>query len=77
LEEVAVRVGRKVLMEVDDNILLIVSDPQGILDQQLRPHPSHLLKITINILNYLSLNYFQKLRTTLFEGGNGYTFCSV
>jgi hypothetical protein len=33
-----------VLMEVDDNI---VADPQGILDQQLRPHPIHLLNIVV------------------------------
>jgi hypothetical protein len=31
-EEVPVHVGHKVLMETDDNILLIVADPQGILD---------------------------------------------
>jgi hypothetical protein len=29
LEEVAVRAGHKVLMEVDDNILPIVAEPQG------------------------------------------------
>jgi hypothetical protein len=39
LEEVAVRAGHKVLMEVELNILLIAGDSQGILDQQLRPHP--------------------------------------
>jgi len=43
LEEVTVRAGRKVLQEVDDNILLIVDNPQVILDQQLRPHPICLL----------------------------------
>jgi hypothetical protein len=32
LEEVAVRASDKVLMEVDDNILLIVGDLLGILD---------------------------------------------
>jgi len=31
-EEVAVRTGRKVLMEVDDNSALIVGGPQGVLD---------------------------------------------
>jgi hypothetical protein len=31
------RASHKVLMEVDDYILLISGDPQGILDQQLRP----------------------------------------
>jgi hypothetical protein len=39
LEEVTVRAGHKVLMEVDDNISLIVGNPQGISDQQLRPRP--------------------------------------
>jgi hypothetical protein len=29
-------VGHEVLVEFDDNILLIVGDAQGILDQQLR-----------------------------------------
>jgi hypothetical protein len=32
LEEAAVRPGDEVLTELDDNILLIVDDPQGILD---------------------------------------------
>jgi hypothetical protein len=45
--------NHKVLMEFDDNILLIVEDPQGILDQQLRPRPFRLLKI-INIIYKLS-----------------------
>jgi hypothetical protein len=39
--------GHEVLMEVDDNILLIVGDLRGILDQHLRPHPIILLNITI------------------------------
>jgi hypothetical protein len=47
LEEVAVDVSHQVLMEVEDNILLIVSDPQGILDQQLRPHPNLIIKYHI------------------------------
>ncbi len=39
LEEVVVHTGRKVLMEVDNNISLIVGDARGILDQQLSFHP--------------------------------------
>jgi hypothetical protein len=31
LEEVAMHAGHQVLMKVDDNILLIVSNPQGVL----------------------------------------------
>jgi hypothetical protein len=37
------RADHETLMEVDDNILLIVVDPQGILDEQLRTHPIHVL----------------------------------
>jgi len=51
LEEIAVRACRKVLMQVD-NISLIVSRLQRILDQQLRPHQIHLL----NTINYIKLN---------------------
>jgi hypothetical protein len=37
-EEVAVHAGHKILMAVDDNRVLIASDPQGILCQQLNLH---------------------------------------
>jgi hypothetical protein len=47
LEEVIVRASHEVLMEVDDNCALIVGNPQGILDLQLRPRPMHLLNIII------------------------------
>jgi hypothetical protein len=36
LEEVLVRAGQEVLMEVEDNSALIFGDLQGILGQQLR-----------------------------------------
>jgi hypothetical protein len=36
-------------MEVDDNILPIVGNPQGILDQQLLPHLIHLMGIIMII----------------------------
>ncbi len=49
-EEVAVCAGRKVLMDVEDNTLLIVGDPQGILDQLLWSHPMRLLNIIIIII---------------------------
>jgi hypothetical protein len=39
-------------MELDDSILLIVGDPQGILNWKLRPHPIHLLNIILSI-NYI------------------------
>jgi len=48
LEEV-VRAGQNVLTEVE-NILLIVGDPQGNLDQQHRPCPICLLNVFIIIL---------------------------
>jgi hypothetical protein len=38
-------------MEVDYNIALIVGNPLGILEQQLRPHPNQFLNIIIKILN--------------------------
>jgi hypothetical protein len=44
-----VHTGYKVMLEVDGNILLIVGDPQGILDQQLGPRAIHLLNIIIFI----------------------------
>jgi hypothetical protein len=40
-EEVTVHASHKVLIEFEDNILLIVGNPQAILNQQLRPHPIH------------------------------------
>jgi hypothetical protein len=51
LEEIAVRPVPEVLMEVDDNVPLIVGDPQGILDQQLWPRPIPLLNIFIILIN--------------------------
>jgi hypothetical protein len=51
LEEVAVHDGCEVLMEVDNDIALILGDPQEILDQQLRPYRIHLFNI-LSILLY-------------------------
>jgi hypothetical protein len=48
MEEVAVHACRKVLMAVDDNIIQMVGNPQGILDKMLRPRPIHLFNI-INV----------------------------
>jgi hypothetical protein len=39
LEEVTVRAGHEVLVEVDDDNVPIVGDPQEILVLQFRPHP--------------------------------------
>jgi hypothetical protein len=50
-------------MEVVTNILLLVIDSHGILDQQLRLHSIHLLNIIVIIYN---IYYFK-----LFKGGNG------
>jgi hypothetical protein len=41
LEEFAMCTDDKVLLEVDENISLIIGDPHGILDQQLRTRPFH------------------------------------
>jgi hypothetical protein len=56
LEEVAMPSGHKVLTEVDNNILLIVSDPQGTLDQHIKLHSIHVSNIII-ILKYILLEY--------------------
>ncbi len=46
-------------MEVKDNILLIVGDLQGILDQQLRPHPEILfLFYKLILVNYIMFHYY-------------------
>jgi hypothetical protein len=53
LEEVTVHAGHKVLMGVDDNILLIVGDPQGFRTAaQASPN------VTFNIILYLLLLLF-------------------
>ena len=54
LPTVAICADHKVLMKIDDNISLTVCNAQGILDQQLRPHPIHLLNITVILMNYLN-----------------------
>jgi hypothetical protein len=56
MEEVAVHSGHEVLMEIERNILLTADDPQGILDQQLRPHPIPLLNIVIiRLIKFIKL----------------------
>ncbi len=50
LEEVAVHAGNEVLAGVDDNGALIVGNLQGILGQQLRFHPIHLLNVIYIII---------------------------
>jgi hypothetical protein len=44
-----VHAGHNVLIEVNNNILLIVGDLQGILEQQLRPRPIHILNIIVSM----------------------------
>jgi len=55
LKELTVHAGHKVLMEVDNSILQIVCDPQGILDLQLRPRPIYLLYIITISIYYIKL----------------------
>jgi len=50
LEEVAVCVGRNVLVEVDGKSALIVGNLQGILGWQVRPYPICLLNIMIMLI---------------------------
>jgi hypothetical protein len=57
MEVVPVRAGHEVLMEVDNNMLLIVGDPQGILEKHLKPHPINLLKFEYYLLYKKILNY--------------------
>jgi hypothetical protein len=55
-------------MEVNYNILQIVSDPKVILDHLLKLYPIQLSNIKITKL--IIFNYFKKLRTFLSEGIN-------
>jgi hypothetical protein len=59
MQEVAMHARSKVLIEVDDIFSQIVGYQQSILDQQVRPHPSHLLNINITliILNFILIIY--------------------
>jgi hypothetical protein len=54
LEEVTVHAGHKVLMEATNNISLVVGDPQGILDLQLKPYPMYLLDIITIIIIFIN-----------------------
>ncbi len=51
-EKYALHAGHEVLT----CILLIVGNPQGILDWQLRPHPIHLSNIIIKIINLIKFD---------------------
>ncbi len=53
LEEVAVRAGNEVLIQVDDNISATVGDPRGILDQFLRSRQIQLTNIIVIKLNII------------------------
>jgi hypothetical protein len=53
LKEVTVHSGNKVLKEVNDSNLLIVENPLGILDKQLRTQPIHsvnIITVSINLI---------------------------
>jgi hypothetical protein len=70
LEEVAVRAGHKVLMEVDDNSALIVVDSRGILDKQIRSHRICLLNVfALLIIIFYIINDIN-LMTNLSKGRN-------
>jgi hypothetical protein len=66
LEEVTVCSGHKVLMEVENNILLIVGNLQGILEQQLRPRTIHLLQLIFKFIRcFLKLEDNPALKSPL------------
>ncbi len=50
LEEDAVCAGHKVMIKAENYSVLIVGDPQVILDEQLRLHPIHILNIIMTII---------------------------
>ena len=57
MEEVAVHAGHKVLMDINDSISFIVSDPNVILDRQLRPRQINLLNISVVLIDCVKLFY--------------------
>ncbi len=65
------RVGHKVLMEVEESILLIVRNPQGILDQQLMPRSILFSNIISILINYILIDSKIVLNTE--EGRDGFT----
>ncbi len=83
LTEVTLHAGHKILIKANSNILVMVIDGsvQGILDEQLRPHPFNLLNNTVIILiNFIKLyikNCFFQLRTNPLEGRNGLLLISL
>ncbi len=62
-DKVTMHISHKVLMEVVNNILLIVVNPQGILDELLRPHPINLS----NIIQVTLINQIKWYITELFK----------
>jgi hypothetical protein len=58
LEEVTVLAGQNVSTDIDDNIELIVDNPQGILGQQLLPQPMHYLNITLITIFIIKFSIF-------------------
>jgi hypothetical protein len=55
LGEVTVYAGLEVLVEVGDASVVIIGDQRGILGQQLRPHPFHLLLLLL----FYKTSYFE------------------
>ncbi len=55
--------GHYVQVDVSDNSSLIVGKPQGMLGQQLKSHPAHLLNtiIFILIIHQIIINWYIKL----------------
>jgi hypothetical protein len=72
LKEAAMSAVDKVLMEVNNNILLIVVNPQGILNQHVGPH---LINITITL--YYVLLIYKKMKTLLNTSKNISNWCNA
>ncbi len=66
--------GHEVLMEVNDNILLIVGNRQGILDQQISPHPIGLLDSIFIIIIIMIVYYSKILKTNDHTSSKGHIF---
>jgi hypothetical protein len=59
MEEFAPRAGHEVLIEVVDNTLQIVGNPQGIFDFQLRTRTVPLLNIIVILINCTKLHHIK------------------
>ncbi len=69
--------GHELLVEVHNNSLLTVGNPQGIFDQQLRPHTIQSLYITIILIRCIKLKVTYERFNNNPQGQSYKTFTSV